>query len=392
MLRGEGLAALKQLRLKQCDLMAPQADAELSACLSQLPTGLEHLSISSIRANRVTAKFPTIALQNLQKLTYLELAGTFLRAPDETTPAMQPLQALTRLVDLRLNILGVSSISAEMLCATHHLTRLELVRSDLDSKCRVEAGVLASKSRLQHLRIDRCQVLGAATGQAQLLSYLQPLQELTYLHLGSGRPTDSITSRRCRPGVIVYNPDATGSPPVAAYAALTASSKLQLLNISYSVLPESVWLQMFPTHRRLPYLTSLDISRVTLVHRTRFLLSNDAPECSCPVRCCPGLQELEMQGLLTFTTLLTPLQGLSKLHTLHLNPPRSGISPGDLRGVSQLTGLKELSLSFSGGDFGRNGMFLLLPLTQLKQLTLLECVYDGRVRYGCWTQKVRCHL
>jgi hypothetical protein len=241
-LRGEGLAALKQLRLKQCDLMAPQADAELSACLSQLPTGLEHLSISSVEANGVTAKFPTIALQNLQKLTYLELAGTFLRAPDETTPAMQPLQALTRLVDLRLNILGVSSISAEMLCATHHLTRLELVRSDWDrdSKCRVEAGVLASKPRLQHLRIDRCQVLGAATEQAQLLSYLQPLQELTYLHLGSGRPTDSTITAPWRPGVIVYNPDATGSPPVAAYAALTASSKLQLLNISYSVLPESV--------------------------------------------------------------------------------------------------------------------------------------------------------
>jgi hypothetical protein len=97
-----------------------------------------------------------------------------------------------------------------------------------------------------------------------------------------------------------------------------------------------------------------------------------------------------MQGLRTDTTLLTPLQGLSKLHTLHLNPPRSRISPGNLRGVSQLTGLKELSLSFYGGDFGQRGMFLLLPLTQLKQLTLLECVYDRR--YGYWTQKVRRRL
>jgi hypothetical protein len=41
-------------------------------------------------------------LLQLQELTYLELADIWLRGPGGATPVLQPLEALTRLVDLRI--------------------------------------------------------------------------------------------------------------------------------------------------------------------------------------------------------------------------------------------------------------------------------------------------
>ena len=80
------LAALKQLRLKDCDILLDCENSEAVlfgpgglAALSVL-TGLEHLSISRIFYREGTkAAFPTGMLPRLQRLTYLELSDVDLR-------------------------------------------------------------------------------------------------------------------------------------------------------------------------------------------------------------------------------------------------------------------------------------------------------------------------
>jgi hypothetical protein len=100
----------------------------------------------------------------------------------------------------------------------------------------VEPGVLAGKTMMQHLVMPSCTALGGAAGEAQLLSHLQHMQQLTYLNLsGCLRAEDE------------------DHPPAAAYAALTACSKLHTLNLSDCVLPAVVWQHLFSAGRQLPY-------------------------------------------------------------------------------------------------------------------------------------------
>jgi hypothetical protein len=193
------LAALKKLQLKYCNLPhrgdIKFGDGEgLAAVLPLLPAGLEHLSIVSVRVLTEwyeprlddNACFPTRVLQQLPQLTYLELADLQLKGPDAASPALQPLQYLTRLVDLRLdghqmglNTATGCSITANMLLGARSLVGLEL------SYCSVEPGVLAGKTQLQHLDID-CTWHGGPAGVAEMLSYLQDLQQLTHLGLQDG--------------------------------------------------------------------------------------------------------------------------------------------------------------------------------------------------------------
>ena len=82
-----------------------------------------------------------------------------------------------------------------------------------------------------------------------MLSHLQDLQQLTHLTLR---------------GVLRKGWGTTDSaePPATAYAALTASSKLQHLDISSSKLPAGVWQHVFPPSRQLPHLHILDLGWV----------------------------------------------------------------------------------------------------------------------------------
>jgi hypothetical protein len=98
-----------------------------------------------------------------------------------------------------------------MLSSIQQLTRLELWL------CNVEPSVLAGRTQLQHLTLGCCNVEScSAAWVEQLLSYLQPLQQLTHLNL-----TYSLQGVE------------GDHPPAAAYTALTASSKLQHLNIHW---------------------------------------------------------------------------------------------------------------------------------------------------------------
>jgi hypothetical protein len=121
-----GAAALTQLQLSGCRLLDSGTAAALAAALSQLPAGLQHLSMNyTTNLDGRSVPFLTSALQRLQQLTYLELGFVELQSPAATaappaavaegvllsdrrsevqdSPVLQFLQAMTRLVRLRLN-------------------------------------------------------------------------------------------------------------------------------------------------------------------------------------------------------------------------------------------------------------------------------------------------
>jgi hypothetical protein len=242
-----------------------------------------------------------------------------------------------------------------------HLTRLEMMDDD-NYGVDLEPDALAGKTRMQHLDFGTCKLRGGAAGAAQLLSHLQSMQQLTHLSV-------------CEDVVL-----SGGNPPASAYAALTASSKLQYLDIWYQTLPAGVWQHVFPAGRQLPNLQTLKFSCWTF-----FLFSfwgnykelNPAPEGSRLVSCCPGLQSLHLGSLQCSAELLAPLQGLSRLQTLECYLRDATVEV--VQAVCQLTGLRELTVTGSvceeqGGS--------LMHLAQLKQLTKLDlsCWFPGKSR------------
>jgi hypothetical protein len=272
------------------------------------------------------------------------------------------LQALTRLVDLRLSVSADSSVeemgsrvTASMLACMHNLTCLQL-----STGVEVEPGALAGKTNLRHLDLHHCRLPGRrrcsaawAVGASQLLSHLQQLQQLTHLNV-----TGTLRG-------------AEADPPAAAYSALTASSTLQHLTISTIVLPPAAWQHMFPVGRQLPHLRYLDTSAV--VDPSQDYSFAAAPDFSSLVGCCPRLQVLHIQHRLCNTQLLAPLRGLTGLRRLEMGGNQ--VTADDLQAVSQLTGIRELSvlcLNIIEAE-------LLLPLLELQQLTTCHlCVFFGQ--------------
>jgi hypothetical protein len=366
------VAALKQLRLTNCLVLDDQQG--LAAALSPLSSVLEHLSISTLRfkGDRQVV-FPTAVLRQLQQLTYLELARIRAQGPDEASPALQPLEALTRLVDLRLISLESrhgrrTKVSDSMLSGMQQLTRLELCAVD------PEPGVLAGKTMLQHLVLQSPRPSGdVAVSMAQLLSHMQHLQHLTHLDLQGGlQAYDTEWGNPADDGSDTYQERV--NPPAAAYAALTASSKLQYLDITNCHLPVGVWQHMFPANKQLPHLQYLGIAGV---------MRPSGVAASAPdgiISCCPDLRVLDMQRLRHSAKLLGPLQGLRGLHTLRLAPSTAAGLPAQLalvgagsaegfEAVCQLTGLKELTMRVTYTHGTREQ--LVRPLLQLQQLTVL---------------------
>jgi hypothetical protein len=152
-----------------------------------------------------------------------------------------------------------------------------------------------------------------------------------------------------------------GTTPATAYSALTASSKLQQLNLRDNTLPAGVWQHTFPTGRQLPHLRALYIDCV----REPGGNYAPAPDGSSLVGCCPSLQHLDMSELQYHSQLLGPLQGLSRLRTLFFDAARS--TGEGLEAVCQLTGLTDLTMVAPESAEG-----LLLQLTQLRLLGHLD--------------------
>lgn len=104
-----------------------------------------------------------------------------------------------------------------------------------------------------------CCIPGGLAGIAALLSHLQHLQQISYLKFHMWYGNDG------------------PSPPAAAYSALTASSRLQHLEISGQwPVPTGGRLQLFAAGRQLPHLTMLDfgdLDAATVFEGTRLVIA-----------------------------------------------------------------------------------------------------------------------
>jgi hypothetical protein len=355
------------------------------------------------------AIFPFTVLQRLQHLTRLGLGGVGVQAPDLSAlqPLTRLVDlALVGLAAGDDSIDNTISITANMLSGMQRLTCLELISARdvfvddgteptvlevdagealrrrhpsipifviaipplvccpitmiskngwrevfLVSQLQVShvcifVGVLAGKTRLRDLTLQNCTVPSGAAGVSQLLSHLQPMQQLSFLSLKGSM--------------------SEGGPSAPAYSAVTAGSQLHDVIISGNVLPAGVWQHLFPAGRRLPHLTCLEMSGVLEPSGG----AASAPKGSRQVSCCPGLQSLDVRGVCHSVELLGPLQGLSGLHTLRCKVARLRADK-EFEAVCQLTGLRELDVSVPRMA-GK-----LLQLTQLSKLTALNLA-EGR--------------
>ena len=241
-----------------------------------------------------------------------------LQSPQPLQPP-EPLQPLTRLLKLRLDmkpeiykeyhyiywvpggdeayVMRNDMFPAGLVSGAHQLTRLDVsdyCHQDRDKSGEPGRGVLAGKTQLQHLNLQR------TYGGIQLLSDLADLQQLTRLELRSS----------------FYATEDGNTSPAAAVAALTASSKLHHLDLESCTLPAGVWQHVFPAGRQLPALRTLHLSEIRQPSGGKA----PAPDGSLLVSCCPGLHRLRMGYLSYSAALLVPLQGLNRLHTLWLRP------------------------------------------------------------------------
>jgi hypothetical protein len=379
-----GAPPLKQLRLTNCELIDDEQG--LAAALMQLPQ-LEHLSLvdtscghASSSASRWAKQLmrsrapggPTLAraLQHLQQLTYLELVSIDMQAPDgEDQPRLQHLQQLKKLADLRITAYAEDEqdvITASMLSGASHLTHLQL------SACEIEPGALARKAQLQHLQLhlQRRRIVGGTAGVAELLLHLKQMQQLTYLDLKDSLSYDWLLDNEGNPIVLEQDPPGVADPPAAAFTALTASSKLQHLNISKCTLPLGVWPHIFPADRQLPHLRFMDVGYIQHCPNAPETWDGDwqAPlNGKHIVSCCPNLQSLNLMGMPCKEELLWPLQRLSGLRTMLLYTAHHDWE--GLEMVCHLTGLQDLTLQARHST--RVG---LLQLSQLKQLTHLDFI------------------
>jgi hypothetical protein len=337
-----GLAAsLNELELCTCTLL--DGAEGLTAALALMP-GLQHLRVVDLKHTQ-GIKLATQVLPGLQQLTYLALSGVELEGHDQEVPALQPLQALTQLKDLRLVFRMTSTLTSSILSGMQQLTRLRYYcgSDSSDDFAELGPGAISALTKLQHLQLYEVCLPGTAQGLG-LLSQVQVLTQLTHLDLEGSNHVQQAEE---------------GNHAAAACSALTASSKLQYLCIRECTIPAAAWQHMFPAGRQLLQLSALQISRVKQPNGSWA----SAPPGNRLVACCPGLQKLNALKLQYTTELLAPLHKLSALRDLSLSSASMG---RELTAVGDITRLKVLLL-----EAANPAEALLLQLPRLKQLTTL---------------------
>jgi hypothetical protein len=171
------------------------------------------------------------------------------------------------------------------------------------------------------------EAVSAAEG-TQVLSLLQDLQQLTYLALTCD-----------------WHGQQQQSPPAAAFSALTASSKLQYLNVEDTMLPVGAWQHMFPDGRQLPCLHTLKMSWPLLPRINPEVLHEDVTKVSSLVSCGPALAVLCLERLPYDAKLMEQLTALTGLHTLHLDV-LDGSQQHAVECIYRPTGLRGLDAAF----------------------------------------------
>lgn len=196
---------------------------------------------------------------------------------------------------------------------------------------------LGSLTGLQHLDLWRTSTASAAD-TAALLGGLQQLQLLTYLDL-----------ERCMRHVV----------DVAAYAALSASSKLRSLTISGCELPQGMWQHIAANEGHLLCLTRLMANLHECDSSAPFITNDMAGLATC----CPALLELDITGATDTPQCLRPLVHLTALDMLNASNVDDAAAAAVLAHLTRLVVLDIRSSTIH--DIG------LLQLTTLVHLTRL---------------------
>lgn len=294
---------------------------------------------------------------------------------------LQDLAALTGLLDLRLrpSALDDPPLTASDLAPFTRLTSLH-IRASCEGP-EVEAAVLAGKPHLQNLYLDTLCFIRLSNdgrrvkdGFAAMLSEMQHLQELTCLCLYGVR-----YDRHLYRYDVLYS----SCRRPQAFAALTASSKLQRLSLDDSSFRKGFWGQMFNPSRPLPQLQQLSVKGVQGVDDkcTRSYdgvraidLALTATSVARLARCCQALQRFEATDALMGSRGVAALSALTALEVLHLT-----VHPGSwANALAQLQALKQLQvwpvrkLAYLEKDVYQPSPDGMLQLTQLQRLSSLH--------------------
>jgi hypothetical protein len=208
----------------------------------------------------------------------------------------------------------------------------------------IREGIIASMPALQRLSLKLC-ILPAG-----MLVELQQRQQLTHVDL------------------VMCQWEENGPPPAGAFAALTASSRLQHLSVRFLKHGAGALDSMLDNRRQLPNLKQLTWG---------FNEGERTPSGSSIVRCCPGLEELHISMLHNpwgvCTQLLSPLCALVQLTSLSLKACR--LQSIDVLHICSISGLREMFLSLKAP------LPALWQLSNLRSLTDLRC---GQGAQGQW--------
>jgi hypothetical protein len=334
--------------------ITPSAEAaqQLVKGISSL-TSLQHLVIDVCGLCAMGCAAACQALQTLHGLTHLELQqmGSALQGPQQHLSHLKNLQVLSlsfaggehcpaglqHLQRLsRLSFLGRVSITQAHSSSIGRLTGLR----DLTLKdCEVEAGALSDVTALQHACLQGVTWRSAAA----LEQWLAQQRHLTRLE-----------------GGLSYE-------PADIFAAVTASTTLQELDLSSSYLASAAWQHMFPAGRQLLHLHTL-----WLGWSGYNIAVAGAAEVASLVQCCPALRSLQACHVLPVEPSLSRLQHLTCLHALQAQGAAQALSLGSLTLLRQL----KLSNNHAGQakKWKRQDLQPLLQLPHLTNLSIIACL------------------
>jgi len=313
-LPGSLLRPLVQLTHLQIERGLSDAALQHLSCLS----ALQHLQL--VRLGATTTPAALSSLQALQALTCLFLEGAYFRLTSSTTPYLSTL--------LRLQALQLHACNGLEPVLLSKLTLLETLELWLTSVCNNRHDDSGPEP---------------STATERFLALLPDLNHVTAL-------------------VLHYALHDRVPTAAAAYAAITASSRLQSLDLFSTAIPDEAWQHIFPLQgRQLLQLSSLDLRLNVYICQQGM----DSSGLQGLVNTCPSLQQLQLNHAVQTGASLTALQQLPALTQLSISHFDDELSAGLLQRLTRLQ-ILYIQPPNTLTDAG------LLQLTALRQLRYLR--------------------
>jgi len=328
----DGVRSLTRLSLEFCRVLDDDGAETCLMALAKLPD-LQHLVLGALtNGQQQRLSLPRDLLPQLTKLTYLEARSNVVlsaealqhlsclqllhtvsldlgRTSHASTAALSALQDCKQLQDLELKRMGAHLALSTAPVLQHHAGQLTALKLTC---CSMDTAILSCMSVLQQLDLVRVQLLPSDTAVLlQVLPTLLRLQQLQLSHLST-----------------------TWLPASAAYSALTASPALQELELCSCSIPAAAWQFIFPPQigpqaTRLTKLKKLFLGQqwVSRAAAMREVADHAPGSALCAadverfVRCCPGLQQLQLWCQLQPGVVLTALQVGARVRALALSWP-----------------------------------------------------------------------